>query len=275
MIEKNRERERYSFANINLLGKCNLDCYFCLGKDLEAEFSKYDQLRTPFPEWKNFSEYLRRLKQEEIKKVYITGQNCDSLQYRHLDALVDHLHREGFFVGIRTNGLLATRRMDLVNRLDSVGYTIHTRDPEVHHRIVGARHIPDWDAILSRTVPHHRVSIVVNRHNASEVLPLVAYLAPSRAAYVQLRRISTDTRFAQLRPDMELYEALYRHIKRSFPLLREFHKAEIFDVYGKETVLWRTIATSVNSMNYYTNGVINDEYFIIEGYLKHAPPEKT
>ena len=38
------ERSPYSFANINFLGKCNLDCDFCLGKDLEDEFNRYNDM---------------------------------------------------------------------------------------------------------------------------------------------------------------------------------------------------------------------------------------
>lgn len=42
---KNRERDDFSFANINLLGKCNVDCFFCLGKDIENELSCHNQLK--------------------------------------------------------------------------------------------------------------------------------------------------------------------------------------------------------------------------------------
>ena len=45
LAKKVRVRSPYSFANINLLGKCNVDCYFCLGKDLEKEFDKYQTLQ--------------------------------------------------------------------------------------------------------------------------------------------------------------------------------------------------------------------------------------
>ena len=31
---KNRNREKPVFANINLQGPCNYQCYFCLGKDI-------------------------------------------------------------------------------------------------------------------------------------------------------------------------------------------------------------------------------------------------
>jgi len=43
--------------------------------------------------------------------------------------------------------------------------------------------------------------------------------------------------------------------------------AEIYDVYGQDVVFWRTIKTSANSINYFTDGTISEKYFIIEGYL--------
>ena len=45
--------------------------------------------------------------------------------------------------------------------------------------------------------------------------------------------------------------------------------AEIFNVYGKDVSFWSTVETSVNSLNYFTDGVCSDEYFIVEGYLKN------
>lgn len=38
-----------------------------------------------------------------------------------------------------------------------------------------------------------------------------------------------------------------------------------------EVVFWRTIKTSVNSLNYFIDGVVSDLYFVVEGYLKNRP----
>lgn len=48
IINKNRNREKYTFANINLLGTCNANCYFCLGKDISEELSGKNQLNVHF-----------------------------------------------------------------------------------------------------------------------------------------------------------------------------------------------------------------------------------
>lgn len=62
-IHKNRNREKYTFANINLLGRCNANCYFCLGKDIEDVLLPHNQLETLFPSWKNFEYFLNRCRE--------------------------------------------------------------------------------------------------------------------------------------------------------------------------------------------------------------------
>lgn len=109
MIEKQRNREKYTFANINLLGKCNANCYFCLGKDIDEILSLQNQTQVHFSEWKNFERFLKVCKENNIKKLYITGQNTDSLVYKYFEELVEYLKNEGFLVGIRTKAIWLNR----------------------------------------------------------------------------------------------------------------------------------------------------------------------
>ena len=119
---KNRNRDPYSFANINLLGKCNCNCFFCLGKDIPELLQGHDQRDIHFVWWRNWWPFLRKCYDENVKKLYVTGQNTDSLQYVHLQDLIDFLHRQQFQVGLRTNGYLAAKRLAVINSTDlSVG----------------------------------------------------------------------------------------------------------------------------------------------------------
>jgi NAD+ synthase (glutamine-hydrolysing) len=269
-VPKKRERSKASFANINLLGHCNLDCRFCLGKDLQGEFDQYNNLNDHFSDWKNFKPFLTKLKEEGIKKIYITGQNTDSLLYKYLDELVDYLHQEGFFVGLRTNGILAKAKMDIINKSDSVSYTLLSQSRDKLDALVGNKTIIDWDYILRNTKTHMRVAIVVARENVDEVLDLIKFLSNfPKVTYVQLRRISTDTRLGLLKADMNEFDRLHREVAAKFKKVRTFETADIFDIHGKEVAFWATVQTTANSWNYYSNGVSSDSYFIIEGYLKN------
>lgn len=270
-FNKNLHREAPVFANINLLGICNVDCYFCLGKDINEQFKQHNQIKTHFREWANFDLFLAKCMEAGILRLYVTGQNTDALVYHYLDELVPFLQSRGFDVGLRTNGYLAPRNYPVIQQCRrSVGYSIHSRDPETNWKIMRRRDIPDWDAIIPNT-PQCRVSIVLNRHNEAEFPELLKYAASfPNVKYIQVRRICTDTREEYLYPDVEVYERVFERIKAANPVIGYFYNAEVFRLYGKEVCFWRTVKTSIDSFNYYTDGTINDEYFVIEGYMRDA-----
>lgn len=286
-FEKLREREAPTFANINLLGPCNVDCYFCLGKDIDGVWSGQNQIKQHFSEWPNFEEYLELCKNAGIKNLYITGQNTDALMYRHLSQIIDHLQDDhGFDVGLRTNGYLAPRMIDTINKCRRrVGYSIHSLTPETNHTIMRRSDIPDWRSIIPNT-DKCRVSIVLNRYNEHELPELLAFCAEfPNIAYVQVRRICTDTREDWLHPDTQVYERVHETFAKNHAQHREFYNAPCYTLeseYGeKEVVFWRTVKTSIGSFNYYTDGSYTDDYFVIEGYQnnginypKNSPVEK-
>lgn len=274
MIVKNRDRQLPSFANINLLGKCNVDCYFCLGKDIPELLGKHNQTQVHFSEWKNFESFLTQCETQSVKRLYLTGQNTDSLLYVYARELLSHLLHRGFDVGLRTNGHLAHKNIDLINMCTlSVGYSIHSLVPETNKKIMRVAKVPDWDDLMRKT-RNPRVSIVLNRHNYDEFDDLLEKITSyDNVKYVQVRRVSTDTRFNELRQDIELYEKKFNEVSTRHPIKSRLYGAEVFDINGKDVVFWRTVETSVGSWNYFTDGTISREYFVIEGYKKNCCKE--
>ncbi len=274
---KNRDRDAYSFANINLLGRCNASCFFCLGLDLSEYIDREDQRNTHFHSWTNFATFLWQCRNQSIRKLYITGQNTDSLLYKHLGELIPYLQGQGFQVGLRTNGYHALQMMDVINTCDlRIGYSIHSLNPATNRRIMGRAKLPDWATIIPAT-RQCRVSIVLNQYNKDEFFDLLCYISQfPNVAYIQVRRVSTDTRKDEMLPEIEAYEEVYQRVRDlGHPPTRRFVvDAEAYQIFGKEVVFWRTTKTSVNSMNYFTDGTISPEYFIVEGYLKHRKQEE-
>lgn len=270
-FEKNLTREAPVFANINMLGTCNVDCYFCLGKDINEQFKQHNQVKTHFSEWKNFSRFLERCREADIKRIYLTGQNTDALVYKYVEELVPFVQSLGFDMGMRTNGYLAPRHYDVIAQCRrSVGYSIHSLNPDTNWQIMRRRDIPDWESIIPRT-PNCRVSIVLNRYNEFEFPALLKFAASFvNVKYIQVRRICTDTREDFLAPDVEVYERVFDYVKARNPLVGHFYSAEVFEMYGKEVCFWRTVKTTIDSFNYYSDGTMTDEYFVIEGYMREA-----
>lgn len=270
-FEKNWDRSAPSFANINLLGKCNVDCYFCLGKDIDPILSKQNQLGIHYSRWEKFEQFLTLCRDNNVNNIYVTGQNTDSLIYPHIGELIDYLQDRGFDAGLRTNGYLAHKRMNVLEKCRrSVGLSIHTLDPDTNEFIMGKREIPNWNEIIPN-IPNVRVSIVLNRYNVDESFNLFRYISGfPNVKYVQVRRICTDSREQYLLPDVEAYENVAKVIAASHDQVGEFYGAPIYVINGKEFCFWRTVKTDIDSYNYFTDGTISEEYFVVEGYMRES-----
>ncbi|MNB89792.1 molybdenum cofactor biosynthesis protein A [compost metagenome] len=268
---KNLEREqKYSFANINLIGRCNADCYFCLGKDIGDVLSKQNQMSTHFSQWNNFEHYLDMCQEYGVEKIYLTGENTDPLIYKYFGELVDYVQSKGFNVGIRNNGYLALKQMEHINRCkDEIGYSVNAISPSANQKMMGRPDIPNWEKIIPATL-NPRTSIIVSRYNEHEFLDIVKFLSQfDNIRYIQARCIVSETRNEQMIEDQIVFEKLHKEIAEKYPLVDNFHGAMIYEIYGTKVSFWRNWNTNINSMNYFSDGTISEDYFIIDGYLKN------
>lgn len=168
---------------------------------------------------------------------------------------------------------MAESKMCSINKMkDEIAYSIHTLDKDVNKTIMGKNYIPNWENIIPKSGDNVRISIVLTRYNINEIENLIKYISKfDNVRYIQIRRISTETRYDELKEDIELYEKFYSYIEEKYKENRidDFYKAQRYIIEGKEVNFWRTIETSINSLNYFTDGTCSDKYFIVEGYLEY------
>lgn len=223
-----------------------------------------------FKEWNNFEKYLRVLKENNINKIYITGQNTDPLLYKYLEELVDYLHTENFYVGVRTNGVMSLTKLDVLNKCESVSYSIHSINTDTVEKITGIRTSINWNEAISKINTNLRISVVVNRYNIDEIYDILKFLSGfEKIKYIQLRCVATDNYYDFFKEDIDLFNDLLMDINKKFPLIKDYYTSKIYEIFGKDVSLWKTIATTINSYNYFTDGIISDNYYIIEGYNKN------
>ncbi|MDF2535102.1 MAG: Radical domain protein [Bacillales bacterium] len=273
---KNLDREKkYSFANINLIGKCNADCYFCLGKDIDDVLSKQNQMSTHFSNWENLDKYLNTCKEYGVEKIYLTGENTDPLIYKYLQELIDYVQSKGFNVGIRNNGYLALKQMDAINSCkDEIGYSVNAISAEANQKVMGRPDIPQWEKVIPAT-NNPRTSIIVSRHNRNEFFDIIKYLSQfDNIRYIQARCIVSETRNEMMEKDQEVFEELHAYVKENYPLVDTFHGASIYEIHGKKVSFWRNWNTNINSLNYFSDGTISESYFIINGYLQNQSKQE-
>jgi MoaA/NifB/PqqE/SkfB family radical SAM enzyme len=267
LFKHNTEREAPTFANINMLGKCNAKCYFCLGEDIPEHLAGRSDHLVHYSEWPKLEKFLEQVKAVGIHKVYLTGQNTDALMCKHLASLIYHVQEVHCLdMGLRTNGIKALSHLQEINtcRLET-GYSIHSLDRHTNRRIMCTR-LPKWSEILPKT-ERARISIVVNRYNIGEFYDLVKFVGQfPNVQHVQARRVSTETRRDELERDLRIYEALYADVQKRFPQVSEFYGAPIHDIDGVKVTFWRTVKTKIGSLNYFTDGTISGDYFVVKGY---------
>ena len=157
-----------------------------------------------------------------------------------------------------------------INKInDKVSISIHTLNENTLEKITGVKLNIDWDKIINSIKVPLRIALVVNRYNKDEVLDTIKYLSKFKnISYIQLRCIATDNYYEYFKEDIDDFLELSEYIDKKFKYKKSFYTSKIYEIYGKEVSLWRTISTTINSFNYFTNGIISDDYFIVEGYNK-------
>lgn len=275
---KNRVREMPTFANINLMGKCNLKCYFCVGKELKEITNSFGKnidnvshMNEHFSKWKNFIPFLNRMKENDIKKLYLTGLSTDPAIYKYLSELIDFLKERGFNVGIRTNGYYRPEGIDKVlsSLNEEVSYSIHSFNPEINKKIIGTTKMPDWDKIIPASGDNVRIATIVSRYNKDDILSTIKNLSKySNIKYIQLRAICSDININEYAEDRKAFDELKNEFSMKFKQVDDFKKSPIYEVFGKRVSFWDALGVNVNSNNYFTDGTFTDSPFVIEGYAK-------
>jgi len=246
---KNRDRKSPTFANINLIGPCNFNCYFCIGKDVNLS-ANYNYIKTNFKYWGSFCKYLELCKINEIYKIYITGLNCDPFQYFYLGDLIDFLKEKGFVVGVRTNGYLCLKKTSLLKKFNGgISYTILSLDKGTHYKITGVKEIPNWKEIIPKSGENVRIAIVINKYNIREIMSLLEFASSFKNInYIQLRKISTDNRFFELKEDQIIFDKFFEEFKSNFKKVGSFFNSDEFMFKNKRVCFWKACRKSCSRL---------------------------
>ena len=106
--------KKIDYGEILFVGKCNYKCYYCLCnemKKLQANMKVYNEMH--FLSWPKFDIFLKKLKNSDCNIIYLSSTSSEPLLYKYIDELVDYLKNEGFRIGIRTNGTLISKKLEL------------------------------------------------------------------------------------------------------------------------------------------------------------------
>ena len=262
---KNRNKSKPTFANINFIGKCNAKCYFCVGNEAMHVNNNYFCLKWQM--FSNLDKFLKLCKENDINKLYLTGLNTEPSLYKYIDLFVYFLKSRGFKVGIRTNGLKILNYKGLFN--DEVSISIHSLDDSTN-KLIGIDTV-DLDSLIKNLKGvNHRYAILINRYNKEQVLSLINTLIENDKdlSYIQLRQMCTDYNQDFYEPDIKAFDYVENLIKTcdDFKCIRNLFGNDCYSYKGKEICMWKPLSSDVNSFNYFIDGKISTNYFVIESY---------
>ena len=255
---------RIDYGEILFVGQCNLKCFYCLGHEMHAS-TKCNTLNTYFKDWPHFDEWINKLLENNVQKIYLSSTNSEPLLYSYLSDLIDYLQDLGFKVGIRTNASLDTSVCSKCK--EEVSLSLQSLNPETFKKITEVPLNFDFLENLRKIDNDNiRVTIVVNRYNYLEIFDMLNKLKNFNLRYVQLRQCYKYYD-VDITPDIDAFKYVINLLKR-YPIKGNFNESIIYDVNGLSVSVWETVfkKESISSSNYWTNGVITDNNLLVEGY---------
>lgn len=268
-------QEKFDYGEILFLGKCNNRCYYCLGSEmLKAQL--VDNMETPYNELKNLDIFLDRLRNGGCNTVYLSSVETDPLLYKDIDNLCDCLISKGFKLGIRTNGLCWSTFLDIIPKLDAeISISINSLNNSTNERICGNRAVLVIPCILHSLKINNkkcRISIVINKFNASEIVDTVEYLQEfDNISYIQLRkryryRYCNDSFYKE---DIEAFNFVKSKLscRYSDVPMSNFHESIIYNLHVPVS-LWEDVfkRESLSTLNYFTDGKITTNNLLVPSY---------
>jgi hypothetical protein len=206
--------------------------------------------------------FLAACEEHKIAEVNLTGSNTDPLLYKHHGELTAALRKAGVKrLGIRTNGVGAVAKKDILALYDKGSISITSLNPEIYKKTMGIGEPPDVSAILDlHLLKDLKINIVlcpetVESGDIFTTLDLLWFYGFTR---VNLREPYGQPHIGydwlvkvQGKPDgMHLGMPYWKWVG------------------GMEVTYWDVHYVEVESVNLYANGRVSITYPVTKGHVK-------
>lgn len=266
------------YGEILFLGPCNLSCYYCLSKEMsKLKQDKENNMNTHFSNWKDFDKYLNKCKKEGVDTIYLSSVTTEPLMYKYVYEIIQYLKDNNFKVGIRTNGTLAINKLDSLMSCDEeISLSLNSFDKLTNMQICGCDVNINWDIVLSEFRERHkkcRISIVVNRYNYREIPYIIKYLSKYSDVinYIQLRKVYKYNEVDIDNVEQCSFESVLLWVKENCKYKDTYFESKVYKYKDKIDIsIWEDVfkKDSIQSINYFTNGIISTNNLLIPAYEK-------
>ena len=245
------------FGNIHLSAPyCNRSCPFCIGQFM-MELDHYNTL----DKWpmEGMDEFIEKCREQKVSEINLTGTNTEPLLFKHISELHQLLDNEipDLKFGIRTNGVLVTKRLDDWALFDKGSVTICSLDDDIYKAMMGRGCPPDIAEIVrySKHMPDLKVNIVLGPENTAndDLDKTLRGLAEAGITRVNLREPYGQPHVGD--PLVAAYEPEGQRLGMPY-----------YTVYDMDCQYWDVHYCEVESVNLYASGRVSLLYPITEGY---------
>lgn len=243
------------FGNIHLSGPCNRSCYFCIGQWMPGQ----DMNNNLDVGIEGLDGFIFECHERGVTEVNITGTNTDPLMKKDLIPLLQKLRAEGFDnIGVRTNGVMEKRFVDMLPYIDKVSISITSFDPDLYADTMGHGKPPNVE-FLADMARQHGVSLKLNVVLCVETTRYRDYANTIEiAAKMGIEKINFREPYGQMHVGDPFQWSLVPH--------KKVYGNPCYKLFGVECTYWDVHYTEVESVNLYADGHVSVEYPVTLGH---------
>jgi len=249
---------RHWFANIHFSGKCNRNCYFCIGQFMQA-LEPFNNLKKENLD--GFDEFIDKCKERNITEVALTGSNTDPLLYKFIPELKrklqDRLDLKMF--RITTNGVKILNNLEIWNLFNFASITFCSFDENINQKMMGGKPV-NINEIIKQTKFDFRINILLSSCNIinNDLMITIDKLIDAGTKKINLREP-----YGQ--PNMRLLLNNFMN-QNNLKFTHKILGNDALIYKGCEICYWDVHYTEVESINLYANGKVSDDYPITRGH---------
>lgn len=249
---------KHWFGNIHFSGRCNRNCYFCIGQFMQA-LEPYNNLNKENLD--GFDLFIEKCKEHKITEIALTGSNTDPLLYKFIPQLKEKLQNklDLKIFRITTNGVKVLNNLDIWNLFNFASITFCSFDKEVNKKMMGGEPV-DIKKIITNTNFDFRINILLSTFN---IIPNDLMLTIDKLIDYGTKKINLREPYGQ--PNLRLLLNNFLN-KNNLKFTHKILGNDAFFYRDCEICYWDVHFTEVESINLYANGKVSDDYPITKGH---------
>ena len=247
------------YANIHFSGKCNRNCYFCIGQfmeDLDSENNLNLKNLT------NIDKFIEECKKKNITEIALTGTNTDPLLYKHISYLKQYLQNKMEVKKFRvtTNGVKILNNLNDWLCFDSASISFASFNKDINYKMMGGDVI-DIEKIYNVTPFDFKINIVLSSYNCND--DLIETI--QKLNKIGIKKINLREPYGQPNMQNVLYQLFDKH-NIVWDTEKSILGNKIANINGTQVCYWDVHYTEVQSINLYASGRISYDYCITLGH---------